>query len=69
VNGHNVQGREKLVQIRLNDNDVSPEAAANESAVANGVLNRRAPDAAIRRSLNDIESALRMEFGVINHSG
>jgi hypothetical protein len=69
VNGHNVQGCEKRVQIRFNNDDVSPEAAANESAITNSVLNRRAPDAAIHRCLNNIESALRVEFGAINNSG
>ena len=69
MGAHNVQGREKRVQIRFNDDDISPEAAASESAVTNRVLNRRAPDAAIRRCLNDIESALRAEFGAINNGG
>lgn len=69
MNGHNVQRCEKRVQVRFNNDDVSPEAAASESAISNSVLNRRAPHAAIRRCLNNIESALRAEFEAINKSG
>jgi hypothetical protein len=59
VDGHNVQGREKRVEIRFNDDDVSAEAAAGEPAVTNRTFNGRAPDAAILGCLPNIESALR----------
>ena len=68
MNGHNVQGCKKRFQIRSNDNDVSAEAAARESAVTDSVLNCRAADPAICGCLNNVERALRAEFGATNSS-